>query len=76
MEVGEPFEILADLVLWSLVRSYRTLLLILGKVTWAPMVEVWRKHESTAIAPAHGRTKLAQAQFKAEMDQAFAKFPR
>ena len=57
------------------------LLFILGKLAWGPMVEGLQKREHS-IRSAVDEAKLAReeterlrAQFKAEMDQAFAKIP-
>ena len=77
---ANPLEFKADLGLWALV-IFVALLFILRKLAWGPMVEGLQKREQS-IRSAVDEAKLAReeterlrAQFKTEMDQAFAKIP-
>jgi F-type H+-transporting ATPase subunit b len=70
-----------DLTLWTIV-VFVVLLLVLQRFAWGPMVEGLKKRESH-IRLAVDEAKLAReeterlrAQFKTEMDQAFAKIPQ
>lgn len=69
-----------DLTLWTIV-IFVVLLLVLRKIAWGPMLEGLNKREETIRLSveeaklAREETERLRAQFKAEMDQAFAKIP-
>ena len=78
---GGIFGWAVDLFIWTLI-VFLLLLFVLNKYAWKPMLEALIKREDnirTAVEEAqHARaeTERIRAQFKAEMDQAFAKIPQ
>lgn len=81
LETPDPMKLQYDLALWSLV-IFGALIFLLRKFAWGPILEGLQKREGS-IRLAVDEAKLAReeterlrAQFKTEMDQAFAKIPQ
>ncbi len=79
-EEGGFFGWSLDLFIWTMV-VFLILLFVLGRYAWPQMLDALDKREETIRSSvveaqlARAETERVRAQFKAEMDQAFAKIP-